>query len=343
MRSNSSLRNALGIDALSYPVPKHGQTLPYALGGITLFAFILAILSGIILTQFYNPTPDAAYASIKYISEAPFLSIVRGLHYWSANVGFALLILHMLRVLWTFAYRYPRVANYAVGILLFLTVFMLYFSGTVVKWDQEGIEALEHFVATARFAGPLAPLFQEDFTLSTSMLARFYGLHIGVLPIILAGVLGLHLFYIRYHGISPKPGQSAEDYEKSKSAGHLFSHHLKKLTGWWLVAFGVVTLLALFLTPPLFNAPVRGIETTKPPWPFWTFYQLEEKLGVVGIVFGFALVIIGLTIIPVIDALIPENRAKLIAVRVLVAAGVVGWVVLLIITYFSPVMQHLEM
>jgi len=341
MNSKSILREALGIDALSYPIPKHAQTLPYALGGITLFAFILAILSGIILTQFYNPSPDSAHASVKYISEAPFLSIVRGVHYWSANIAFGLMILHMLRVLWTFAYRYPRIVNYAVGLLLFMTVFMLYFSGTVVKWDQEAIEALEHFVATGAFAGPLAPLFREDFTLSTSMLARFYSLHIGILPIILAGAISLHFFFIRYHGISPKPTQSADAYEASKSAGTVFSHHLRKLVGYWLILFGAVMLLALFFIPPLFNAPFAGIETTKPPWPFWTFYPLEAKLGAFGIVLGSAIVIFGLILVPIVDAVIPRPSTKVLVTRALVVLGVIGWIILLVITYFSPVMKHL--
>lgn len=341
MGKGKSFREAFGLSALSYPIPAHAQTLPYALGGITFFVFILAFVSGIILTQFYNPNPDSAHASVRYIAEAPFLSIVRGLHYWSATIGFALLIAHMLRVLWTFAYRFPRIANYAVGLLLFITVFMLFFSGTVVKWDQEAIEALEHFIATGAYAGPLAPLFREDFTLSTSMLARFYGLHIGILPIIFSALIGLHFFYIRYHEISPKPGQSAEDYEASKSAGASFSLHLKTLVGWWLIALGAILLLALYFVPTLYNAPFAGIETTKPPWPFWLFYPLEENIGVFGIVLGSLLTILWLILIPVLDALIPKERAKAVTVRTLITLGVLIWIVLLVITYFSPVMEHL--
>ncbi len=339
--SKSKTYEALGVPALSYPIPLHAQTLPYALGGITFFIFILAILSGIILTQFYNPSPESAHSSVKYISEAPFISIIRGIHYFSANIGFGLMIAHMLRILWTFAYRYPRIVNYKVGLLLFITAFMLYFSGTVMKWDQEGIEALEHFIASGHYAGPFAPLFREDFTLSTTMLARFYGLHIGILPIIFAGLIGAHFFYIRYHGISPKPGQSLEDYENSKSQGSVFSHHLRKLIGYWLLSFGVILLLSLFITPKLFNAPVAEIETTKPPWPFWTFYPLESWLGIFGIVLGSALVILGFILVPVVDSLIRAERVKVIAVRALVVLGFTAWLILLIISYFSPVMKHL--
>lgn len=131
-------RERLGVSALDYPVPTHANTFWYSLGGITLLSFLVTFVTGILLTQFYNPSPTVAHASVHYISDTPGLSTIRALHHWSANLGFALLIAHMLRVLFTGAYRPPRTITYLVGVGLLFVAFQLFFTGTVLRWDQEG-------------------------------------------------------------------------------------------------------------------------------------------------------------------------------------------------------------
>jgi quinol-cytochrome oxidoreductase complex cytochrome b subunit len=340
MKQRRSWQEVAGIDALNYPVPAHANTIWYSLGGITLCSLIIAFLSGAVLTQFYNPTPAAAHDSVRFMSEAPLVGLVRGIHYWSANIGFGLLIIHVLRVIFTGAYRAPRTVNYLVGVLLFSTVFMLYFSGTVLRWDQEAYEALEHFLETMKLLGPLGSFFSEEFTLSTSLLARMYGLHVGILSgafIILAVV---HLAYVKHFGISPKPGQTPEEYEKSKVSGHTFLLHMRKLTGYGLILFAVVVGLSYFLTPGLLNAPVPGVESTKPPWPFWYFYPLEGIMGISGILLGSLAVVLALLVIPSLGLIISSERKRILVGRIIAGAGLVIWLTLLVITYFLPVMKH---
>ncbi len=329
-----------GLAALDYPVPRHADTLWYSLGGITLGSFIVAFLSGFGLTQFYNPSPEAAYGSVRFITESPVLGLFRGLHYWSVNIGFALLILHMLRVLFTAAYRPPRTVNYLVGVALLVTVFMLYFTGTVIRWDQEAYEALEHFLATAGLLGGAGRFFSSDFALSTSMLARMYGLHIAVLPAVLIAGVVVHLLYVRYFGISPKPFQDQEEYERSK-AGRTFSLHLRRLLGYGLILFGVLLGLAYLAPPGLLNAPVPGVESTKPPWPFWVFYPLEGVMGAGGILAGSFLILAGLLLVPSLGLVIRAERTRFLVGNLIVAAGVIVWFVLLLVTYLSPTMKHL--
>ena len=95
--------------------------------------------------------------------------------------------------------------------------------------------------------------------------------HISLLPIITMILLGLHVFYIKYHKLSPKP-----DGTDSKPI-HLF------LLNTWLMfrraGAGILTLiclLALTIAPPLGNAPIMGLEVTKPPWQFVWVYALEN-------------------------------------------------------------------
>ena len=150
-----NLKKALGLSALDYAVPTHANTFWYSLGGITMICFVVSFVTGAILTQFYNPTPTVAHASVNYIASTPWLRLVRALHHWSANLGFILLIGHMLRVMFTGAFRPPRTITYLVGLLLLFVTSQLFFTGTVLKWDQEGYEALAHFMAVNKLLGPL--------------------------------------------------------------------------------------------------------------------------------------------------------------------------------------------
>jgi uncharacterized membrane protein YfcA len=105
----------------------------------------------------------------------------------------------------------------------------------------------------------------------------------------------------------------------------------------------VVVLVALaFIFPPgMLEPPKPGVEITKPPWPFWIFYPIESAIGMVGILVGSAVVSFGLIMIPILGATIGEERKLYRVVNVIVVFGLIAWVALMVITYFSPVMQHL--
>lgn len=337
----SKLSEALGLTALDYPVPTHANTFWYSLGGITAACFGVTIITGIILTQFYNPTPAVAHASVRYIMDTPGLGFIRALHHWSANLGFVLLLVHMFRVMFTHAYRAPRTITYLVGLALLFVTFQLYFTGTVVKWDQEGYEALAHFLATNKLLGPLGAVFQEDFTLSTSMLARIYSLHVAIFPILLVLLIGLHGLYVKHFGISPKPYQSEEAYQASLQRGGTFFKHLRKMSVYCLILLVVLIGLALILPPHLLKAPVPGVEETKPPWVFWYFYPIESFMGMGGILLGSAVLMIGLVMIPILGFLVKKEKRLVQVVNTIVIAGLIVWLALLVITYFSPTMKHL--
>jgi ubiquinol-cytochrome c reductase cytochrome b subunit len=322
-------REPLGLTALDYPVPTHANTFWYSLGGITLFCFVVTFVTGAILTQFYNPSPVVAHASVRYIAATPGLKLIRALHHWSANLGFALLIAHMLRVVFMGGYRPPRTITYLFGVALLFVAFQLFFTGTVLRWDQEGYEAMAHFVAVNKLLGPLGAVFQEDFTLSTSMLARIYGLHVGVFSSLLLVLIVLHAVFIKHFGIAPKPYQSKEGYQDSLAAGETFTKHLRGLAVYSLILLVVLLALAFFFPP------------TKPPWPFWVFYPIESAVGMVGILLGSVVVSFGLILIPILGMTIGEEKKLYRVVNTVVVVGLIAWLALMVITYFSPVMQHL--
>jgi ubiquinol-cytochrome c reductase cytochrome b subunit len=334
-------RKELGLTALDYPIPSYANSFWYSLGGITLVCFVVTFITGAILTQFYNPSPAVAHASVRYIAATPGLKLIRALHHWSANLGFALLIVHMLRVVFTGAYRPPRTITYLLGVALLFVAFLLFFTGTVLKWDQEGYEAMAHFVAVTKLLGPLGVVFQEDFTLSTSMLARMYGLHVGVFSSLLVVLIVLHVLLVKHFGIAPKTYQSEEGYQASLAAGETFTKHLKVLALCSLVMLVILLGLAFFFPPGMLKAPKAGVEMTKPPWPFWVFYPIESAVGMVGILLGSVVVSLGLILIPILGMTIGEEKKLYRMVNTVVVVGLITWLALVVITYFSPVMQHL--
>jgi len=199
----------LGLSALAYPVPAHANGIGYILGGITFFGFLILAATGIWLAQFYHPTPATARESIVYVMNlAPLGDIVRGIHFWVANIVMATVLVHMGRVFTTGSYKRPREANWLIGLGLLGVTLGLIFTGTVLKWDQEGSEALAHYVQMGDLLGAFGFWFSADFTASLPILGRLYVAHIVILPALGALLLLAHFLLVKRHGISPLPGQA---------------------------------------------------------------------------------------------------------------------------------------
>jgi len=209
------LDERLGLQDLAYPVPAHANNVLYTLGGITLLGVIVLIVTGIYLTQFYHAHPDDARESVEYIIDtARFGDFVRNLHFWLANLVMITLLLHAIRVFATGAYRAPRELNWVVGVGLLATFLGLVFTGTVLKWDQEGWEALQHNEEIGELLGGLGTWFTTEFTESTPILERLFVAHVAILPFVLVALAAVHFYLIKHHGISSIPG-----HEEARPAG----------------------------------------------------------------------------------------------------------------------------
>jgi len=116
-----NLDERLGLGAVQYPVPPHANTLGNSLGGITLICFLILVATGFLLAQYYNPLPEAANESTRYIiTTAPLGRLVRGVHYWAAQALVLAVSLHLIRVFVTAAYKRPREANWLIGVGLLI-------------------------------------------------------------------------------------------------------------------------------------------------------------------------------------------------------------------------------
>lgn len=286
----------VGIRAFYYEVPAHSNSIFYSLGGITMVSIIILFISGIILSQFYNPALEQANRSVHYIAENLLLGwFVRGIHFWAVQVVTVSVILHMIRIFITASFKKPRELNWIIGVLLLSVLFGFIFTGTVLKWDQEAVEALEHHLWVVNKLGPIGIWLGKGLTETVSMLGRLYALHISFMPLMLVFLIMLHLFLIKIHALSPLPWQKEGEGTKI-----LFIEHLKKLGLYGLGTFLIILLLTLTIEPPLGSEPVMGIEITKPPWMFLWLYSLEN-MWMPFLIIAPLLIFLLLFLVPFID------------------------------------------
>ena len=337
----SSLEKSLGLDKLNYPVPAHSNSIKYMLGGITIFCIALAVLSGIFLAMFYNPDPANAHASISNIaSNVYFGDFARSVHFWSANIAMLLVIFHIVRVFVSGSYKKPRQATWLTGVLLLVIMISLFFSGTVLKWDQEAVEAQGHLDAIADDLGSVGQLVLSTAG-SVPYLVRLYALHVSILMMALFGVLALHLWLIKRHGISPKPVRGTVTHATAGRGSANFKSHLKLLTGFGLLAMAGVFTLALIFPAALGPAGVAGMEVTKPPWLFLPLYGLENEFGLSALVWAPVVILLLMLLVPFVDRnqwVSPRQRKIVVIVGALLIATLV---VLGYNAWRSPVHSHL--
>ncbi len=289
--SESWIEQRLGLKGLDYRIPDGAMKPAYMLGGLTAFFLALLFLTGLYLAQFYNPSPSGAYDSVLYIiTRAPMGDWVRSLHHWATSGVVITVVLHLVLVFARRSYRRPREATWWAGVGMAGLLFLLLVTGAALRYDQEGFEALAHFVAGGNLTGVIGQFFTEDFTLSTPLLPRIFSLHTSLLPLAIIGLMGLHFWLIRQLGIDA-PG------ERSTA----FRRHAVKLTGLGLLTWALVGVLAVVAPEDLGYAAVAGVEITKPHWPVLWVYGLENLLGVWGMILGPTIVFAFLGAVPLLD------------------------------------------
>jgi ubiquinol-cytochrome c reductase cytochrome b subunit len=337
-RAIEALDERLGLRGLSYPVPEHANKLAYSLGGLSLVAFVSLLVTGVILTQFYEPEPGSAHASVRrIITDVTLGDFLRGFHYWMAMAMVVLVGLHLLRVFVSGSFKRPREGNWLVGVALAGVTATFFFTGTVLKWDQEALEALEHNSEIAAILGRFGYWLSPEFG-GVPLLHRLYTLHIAILPALFFLGVSAHLLLVKRHGMAPSPFRVGPTPEPTEP----FSRHLARLGGFALMLIGIVTVLAV-IAPPLHGpTPVEGIEVTKPPWPMLWLYPIENWVGVFGILWATLAIFAALIAVPFVDRGEERRPMKRLAVVGAAAAVVLAMLGLIIYATLTPVVTHIE-
>jgi quinol-cytochrome oxidoreductase complex cytochrome b subunit len=172
----------------------------YCLGGVAALVYIILFVTGILLLFFYEPSPDKAYNSIIFIEEHIFLGkYLRNMHRLCNHIFLILIFLHILRVIFTGAYRF-RSYNWIIGmILLILSIFEAY-TGYLLPMDQLSLWATQtgmELIGKLPYGHIIKDLLVVDAVTGDLTLLRFYTLHIIVVPFVLIILMIIHFYRIR--------------------------------------------------------------------------------------------------------------------------------------------------
>src|SRR4030088_2204282 len=203
-------------------VPK-GTNWFYTLGSATLFAFLSQAVTGVFLAMYYDPSPIRAYESARYITNEVFLGqFVRGMHKWGATVMMILIFLHMGRVFFFGAYKYPRELNWLICVVLLVLTMGMALTGYLLPFDQRA-----HWATTVAYnisgPGPLVGPYLADFLrggpeFGATTLSRFYSIHMLLVPGALIALIGAHLYLVAKLGTTAPPWLKVEPPEELRKA-----------------------------------------------------------------------------------------------------------------------------
>jgi ubiquinol-cytochrome c reductase cytochrome b subunit len=295
------------------------------LGSVALFLFLTQAFTGALLAFNYAPTPGDAYNSLRYIlAEVTGGRLMRGLHHWGASMMIVMVVLHMTQVFLYGAYKKPREATWMVGVVLLLVTLAYGLTGYLLPWDNRaywGTVVTTQIAAQAPVLGPylVRLLGGGQGEVGVVTFARFYGLHVLLLPPATLLLIAVHIYLVRKHGVAPEPGDEALPAKK------FFPEQVFRDTVAIFIAFATLFILAVAARVPL-EQLADPTDTTYIPRPEWYFLFLfqtlkvfEGPLEVVGSVVLPTLAILTLLLVPFVD----RGRMHKVTQRSFAAAVVV--------------------
>jgi quinol-cytochrome oxidoreductase complex cytochrome b subunit len=268
-------------------------TATFYLGVLSFALFLILIITGVLISFYYHPSVPQAYYDMKdltfAVSSGQFL---RNMHRWAAHAMVIVVFLHILRVFYSGAYKTPKQFNWVVGIILFLLTLLLSYTGYLLPWDQLAYWAVSvgtNMVETTPLVGEkIKYLLLGGNEVGENTLIRFYVLHVFVLPMIMAILIGLHFWRVRKDGgVSPleintnnltgKPQDEA--VKTSRDKNFIMTYPDVIIRG--LIVCEIM-LIMLVLASLFFNAPLEWIanpeHTPSPAKAPWYFLGLQELL-----------------------------------------------------------------
>jgi ubiquinol-cytochrome c reductase cytochrome b subunit len=204
------------MPVVQHPVPRNVNWW-YVFGSASLTAFILQVITGVGLALNYVPAPNDAYQSLQFITyHATLGHVLRGMHFFGASAMVVLVLIHMTRVFLTGSFKYPRELNWLTGVILLALTLTMAFTGQVLRWDENGywstVIAAEQIGRTPLIGPGLMHLLIAGNVVAGSTLTRFFSTHVFLIPALVFGFIGVHLYLVIHKGISefPEPGRPVE-------------------------------------------------------------------------------------------------------------------------------------
>jgi ubiquinol-cytochrome c reductase cytochrome b subunit len=265
----------------------------YSLGFVLLIFVAIQFGTGILLLVKYVGDAMHAFESVQWISnEVPYGWLIRLVHAHGSNAMVILLLVHMLTVVVLGAYKRPRELHWVTGCLLLFVTLGLCFTGYILPWSQLSYWATTigmNIVGAVPLVGPtVQEYFQGGDVVGPYTLGRAVAFHVALLPMALGALVGLHLYLVRFAGISTPPLRRARSRGEERTLEQLKSERRRFFPDFLIedlaVALGVLALFCavLFFAPHLYFPPEAfekadpAVTPThvKPEWYFLASYAV---------------------------------------------------------------------
>ena len=350
-------RDIVAKELTGYLLPRN-INIWYSMGSILLVIFGLQVLTGILLLIYYVPDSEKAFSSVSNImNNVPFGWLIRVCHTVGSNMMVLVLLLHMLSVLFMGSYKRPRELNWLTGFMLFTLVQGISLTGYLLPWSQLSFWATT--VATNSVnAIPVVGSFLVEFLrggklVGPATLGRFFALHVAVIPIAIAALIGAHLFLLQRTGISTPPFGIKDSSNSWKGDAYRYEEHpggipffpdymledLRSIFICMACFLGMVFFAPNLLFPKTAFLPANPYLTPahiKPEWYFLANYQTLKIFPseIIGLsVQGAAMTFLAL--LPFIDRSKERHPLKRPIFTVCAIGGLLIWIGLTIWGHYS--------
>jgi len=221
------------IEAAEHEVPENTSSWWYVFGSAATVLLVLQVMTGVLLALVYTPSASHAWNSLEFLDHNVKLGwFLRAIHGWGSDFMIAVVLVHLAQVFIFGAFKFPRELTWIIGVFLLLLTLGMAFTGQVLRFDQDAYWGLG-IGASIVSRVPLIGGWLVDMMLGGPIIAgptltRFFALHVFVIPGILLGLVGLHVWMVLRLGINdwPMPGRVVR-----KSTYVAEYHELTKKTG----------------------------------------------------------------------------------------------------------------
>ena len=281
---------------VNYYAPKNFNFW-YYFGSLALLVLVIQILSGIFLATNYKPSAEDAFASVQYIDrDVAWGAVIRYIHSTGASMFFVVVYLHMFRALIYGSYRAPRELIWLFGVVIYLLLMAEAFMGYLLPWGQTsywGAQVIVNLFSTFPVIGEDLSLFiRGDYAISDVTLNRFYVFHVVAIPLLLLGVVLLHLVALHHVGSNNPDGVEIKKKkdERGKPLDGIPFHPYYTVkdtygTAVFMAIFVAIVFFApemggYFLEKPNFEPanPLKTPEHIAPVWYFTPFYAMLRAI-----------------------------------------------------------------
>jgi quinol-cytochrome oxidoreductase complex cytochrome b subunit len=259
------------------PVPEYSMNPLYWLGALTVIAFGLQVLTGLLMMIYYVPTVDQAYSSTLFIiNSVPLGWLLETVHLYGAYAMILLAFLHLFRGYFASVQKKPREMMWVIGMLMGLTVLGFGLTGYLLPWTVVSKSATDVSIGMLGFLpgqiGSIITFLIAGSGSSAAELTRFFDLHIVVLPAGLLSLLALKLFLFEAHGAA-EPVSGAKSSREIPWFPNVYLYFAMLGSLFVGVIFVAASLFPLSL-PAEFSPQAASNYVPQPEWYFLWMYQV---------------------------------------------------------------------